>query len=299
MPTSTWIGLNTALRGLLAQQRALDVSGHNIANANTVGYSRQQADLVASPSLHEPGVGDLGTGVDVQGYSRIRADYLDVQYRAETMKQGYADAMQEGLARVEQTLDEPSDTGLNTLLGKYWSAWQDVANQPESIAARQAVAQSAATLADAFRSLSGELDSIASQSDSQAKGTVDQINQLGTQIGTLSKAIIDAVADHSQPNDLLDQRDVLIDKLASLVNISVTEGNDGGVTITAGGASTPLVAADGSVPATPLTESDFTSLTSGKLKGLVDLRDTTIPSYRDQLDTIASALITQTNTLHA
>src|SRR5207237_9133995 len=92
MSVSTFMGLQTALRGLLAQQRALDVTGHNIANVGTEGYSRQLAVMTASPSLLEPGVGQLGTGVDITEYRRMRDDLVDVQLRAETMKKGYAEA---------------------------------------------------------------------------------------------------------------------------------------------------------------------------------------------------------------
>ncbi|MGZ4482662.1 MAG: flagellar basal body protein, partial [Gaiellales bacterium] len=124
MGISTFMGLETNLRGLLAQQQALDVTSHNIANASTAGYSRQTAVLVASPAYAMPGVstapagaGQLGTGVDVAAYQRIRDSFLDVQYRAQSMLQGQAQANQDGLQQVQLAFNEqPTSTGLSGLL---------------------------------------------------------------------------------------------------------------------------------------------------------------------------------------
>src|SRR5215475_11802099 len=102
MPLSTFMGLETTLRGILAQQAAIDVTGHNIANANTVGYSRQRAVLAPTPSYAVPGTsrppqaGQLGTGVDVAQYQRVRDDFIDIQLRAQTMLQGGAQATTDG-----------------------------------------------------------------------------------------------------------------------------------------------------------------------------------------------------------
>src|SRR5919197_770909 len=121
MPLSTFMGLETTLRGILAQQLAIDVTGHNIANANTVGYTRQTAVLQPTAPYTEPGVsrppqaGQLGTGVDVASYQRVRDSFIDIQYRAQAMRQGSAGATQDGLKQVELALNEPSDNGLNSL----------------------------------------------------------------------------------------------------------------------------------------------------------------------------------------
>src|SRR5215210_3993437 len=118
MPISSFYGLQTSLRGLLAQQRALDVSGHNVANASTPGYSRQEALMTASPAYVVPagatatGAGaHLGTGVDVIQYRRVRDQFLDLQYRAQATRLGYEATRSEQLDRVEATLAEPSENG--------------------------------------------------------------------------------------------------------------------------------------------------------------------------------------------
>jgi flagellar hook-associated protein 1 FlgK len=296
MPLSTFLGLETTLRGILAQQAALDVTGHNIANANTVGYSRQQAVLTPTDAYTVPAVsrppqaGQLGTGVDVTAYQRVRDDFIDIQLRAQTMRQGSADAMKDGLTQVEGAFNEPSDTGLNALLGKYWSAWSDVSNAPEDLATRQSLAQTASSLADGFNSLSSQLATMQSQTAQNVTSTIGQVNSYAAQVAQLNAAIAHATQSGDQPNDLLDKRDVLLDNLSQLGNVSITPGTLGSVDVTLGGAAIVT----GSTAAT-IAESDMTSLTSGKLSGLITLRDTTIPGYQSELDTIASTLVSSTN----
>jgi flagellar hook-associated protein 1 FlgK len=210
------------------------------------------------------------------------------------MRQGAADAAQDGLKQVEGALNEPSDNGLNTLLQRYWSAWQDVSNNPENLATRQALAQNAASLANGFTSLSSQLGTIQSQTALNVTYTLAEVNQIGGQVAQLNDAIMKARVTGDQPNDLYDQRDNLIDRLSELGNVTVTDTTLGQVDISIGGAS--LVAG---ATAASVVETDLTSLTSGKLSGLIQLRDTTIPDYQTQLDTLASTLITATNTQHA
>src|SRR5437763_2297747 len=132
-PVSTFFGLQTTLRGLLAQQRAVDVTSHNVANANTEGYSRQEAVMeptaafdIRTGAMVDGGGGWLGSGVDVLTYRRIRDGFLDLQYRAQAMNQGQWDTTASTLSQVESGLNEPADNGINAQLGKFCSAWGDV-----------------------------------------------------------------------------------------------------------------------------------------------------------------------------
>jgi flagellar hook-associated protein 1 FlgK len=297
---STFLGLETTLRGILAQQLALDTTGHNIANANTPGYTRQSATLTTTdpytvPSVSRPPqAGQLGTGVTVAEYTRVRDSFIDIQLRAQTMRKGEFEATQDGLNQVELALNEPSDNGLNTLLSRYWTSWQDVSNAPENMATRQALLQNAAALAEGFNNLSAQLGTITAQAGENVTMTVGDVNSIGRQIALLNDAISRARLTGDQPNDLFDQRDVLLDKLSALGNTQITQGVLGSIDVSIGGAA--LVT--GTTSAT-LVETDFTSLTSGKLKGLVDLRDVTLPAYAATLDSIANTLIASTNTQHA
>src|SRR5918994_5082522 len=135
MAISSFYGLQTSLRGLLAQQRALDTTGHNIANASTQGYSRQEAIMAAAPALAIPqgavqgGAGaHIGSGVDVLAYRRIRDTFLDLQYRAQATPLGEEAGKAEGLDRAELALAEPGETGINQKLSDFWSAWGDLSD---------------------------------------------------------------------------------------------------------------------------------------------------------------------------
>jgi flagellar hook-associated protein 1 len=301
MPISTFMGLETALRGILAQQRSLDTTGHNIANANTIGYSRQQAVLVATPAFNDVPNGQIGTGVDVDSYKRIRDDFIDVQYRAQTMLKGFWNAQQDGLGQVELTLNEPSATGVQSLLDKFWSSWQDLSNNPESTATRQAVIQAGGALVGGIKSMYDQSATIVAQNAINQGLTVTDINSTVASIAKLDQVMMTSIAQgQGASNDLLDQRDVLIDRLGGLVNLSTTAQPDGSVTLKVGsftllaaGTATPVLTAAtfGNDPMTGLP-----NLTSGKLAGLV-VFDTKLTAYQGQLDAIAGALITQVNAL--
>src|SRR5919201_2959313 len=140
--TSTFNGLNIALRGLTAQQRALDVTSHNIANVETPGYSRQEAVFAASPVLDvaagalQQGQGaQLGQGVDVLTYRRLRDDFLDLQWRAQNMSGGQAEVGAQRLGQVQDALGTGTSGDLGVLLDKFWSAWQTLAANPQNAAA--------------------------------------------------------------------------------------------------------------------------------------------------------------------
>jgi flagellar hook-associated protein 1 FlgK len=307
MSISTFVGIETALRGLLAQQQALNLTGHNISNAQTPGYTRQTVQLSTTSGLQVgPGL-LLGTGVNVDSYQRIRDQFLDVQLRAQTMLQGAADAKQDGLGAVEAAINEPSDSGLNSLLGKYWAAWQNVGGSPDNAATRQALVEAAKSLAGGFNTMRTQLDTIQSQTTQNAQLTLDEVNAHAADLLSLNKAIYTAAAVGNTPNDLLDQRDQVIDELGKLGGVSTTDNGDGtvkvmfdGVTLV-DGQTEYTVAETGGTLANDATvpETATVGATSGKLGALIDLRDNVLPSYKTQLDLVASTLITQTNTLHA
>src|SRR5919202_1654178 len=150
MAISSFYGLQTSLRGLLAQQRLLDTTGHNIANASTQGYSRQEAVLQASPALQVPAGGGasgagapLGPGVDGPTSPRVRDQFIDLQYRAQNTSLQDWSARSSALSRAEAALNEPGDNGINAQLAAFWKSWSDVANAAASQdpAAKQALVE--------------------------------------------------------------------------------------------------------------------------------------------------------------
>ncbi|HEY1597282.1 MAG TPA: flagellar hook-associated protein FlgK, partial [Thermoleophilaceae bacterium] len=232
---SSFFGLETTLRGLVAQQNSLDVTSHNIANANTPGYSRQQAILGASAALQVTDganlatLASIGSGVTVQGYSRIRDQFLDLQYRAQNMQLGAQQTTDTALTQVQTGLQEPGDTGISSQLAAFWSAWSDVANNndPTATAPQQALIDKAATLSDSLNQLDSQLSTASTQAQAQYNSlTASPNGEVAldvAQIANLNSAIKKSVASGDQPNDLLDQRDQLLDKLSGLAQISVTD----------------------------------------------------------------------------
>ncbi|MEA2177215.1 MAG: flagellar hook-associated protein 1 [Solirubrobacteraceae bacterium] len=302
---STFSGLQTSLRGLLAQQRSLDVTAHNIANAQTEGYTRQEAVLGASlPYTINSGVlvggqgAQLGQGVDVLEFRRMRDSFLDLQYRAQNMSLGDKTATADGLARVEEQLGEPSDDAISGLLGKYWDAWGALEANPTDGAAKAAVVAGGQALTGALKDLDARLSALSGTAAAEyASLTSDPGNDVGVyanQLASLNQAIKEQTAAGRQPNDLLDQRDLVLDKLSELGQVSTSDTDgDGALDVSFGGAATPLV--NGSTGAVTWPQ----TLTSpgGKLGALQNLQ-TTIAGYRTQLDAVASSLASGVNAAH-
>src|SRR3954469_20569060 len=213
MSIPSFSGLNTALRGVQAQQAALDVVSHNIANVETPGYSRQEAVFTAAPSLRlgagavADGTGaQLGQGVEVQTYRRLRDDFLDLQFRAQTMATGQSDVTAKRLSVVQSTLATNSAGDLGKLLDKFWSSWDTLAGNPTSPDAKAAVVGTAQTLAQRFTSLDADIAAAGAQATTAVadllcpagpiKPIADELAQLNQQINAQQSAGI-------APNDLL------------------------------------------------------------------------------------------------
>lgn len=305
MSISTFMGLQTALRGLLGEQEAIDTTSHNIANANTPGYSRQTAVMAASTPLTIPdssnlnGVGaQIGTGVDVTTFTRIRNQFLDVQYRTQNTTTSSDSTTMGQLDQVQTALDEPSANGISTQLATFWNSWSDVANAPQSAAARQTLVDNATTLAQTFNAVDQQLATIQSQSAQQynaVTGTGGQVQSDATQIASLNGAISHALSVGQNPNDLMDQRDKLLDDLSGLAGVKVTDPGSGLLVVNFGDAATPLV--NGTTVTWPQS---MTSAAGGQLGALLGLSGAAGQSqtYRTALDGIANGLITAVNALH-
>jgi flagellar hook-associated protein 1 len=299
-------GLQTALRGLTAAQAAIDTTSHNIANANTPGYSRQEAVLTASPPLTIPAIstvtgggGQLGTGVDVTSINRIRDQFLDIQYRAQNSNTSGYSTTSTILQQVQTALAEPSSNGLSTQLGKFWQSWSDLGNAPTSTAARQAVVDAGTTVAGTLNAIDQQLATVQQQSTQQyAALTASPSGEVQTdakQIAALNARISEAQQAGQSPNDLLDERDNLVDKLSGFANVSVATQPNGMINVSFGDAASPLV--NGTAVNWPQT---LTSAAGGRLGALLSLSDSStgqLQSYRNSLSAFAGQLATQVNTL--
>jgi flagellar hook-associated protein 1 len=302
MSIPTLTGLQTALSGLLAEQTALDTTGNNIANANTEGYSRETVLLEPNPPLPIAAIStltgegaQLGAGVSVTNITRIRNDYLDVQYRSQNSALAGAGTQAEQLTQAQSAFNEPSSASIATQMSAFWTAWSNLANAPTSEAAKQAVVAAGQQLASTFNQLSGELSTISTQTGEQyaaLTGAGGQVEQYAEQIAQLNSQIKLSEEAGETPNTMLDRRDLLIDKLSSLANITVKEEPDHMDTITFGDAEKPLV--EGGKFNWP---QGLTEAAGGQLGSLLSLSSAkgALGELRSGLDEVAEALASSVN----
>lgn len=290
--------LETALSGLEAQQSELQTTAQNVSNANTPGYSRQTANLTENVPLTIPPItGGIPTGVVISGYQRSRDTFLDNYYRGETADVGNYQQQSTSLSQIETLFNEPGTDGLGSMISNYFSNWQAVANNPSDLASRQALVQSAQTLADGLQQTRSFLTNTIGDLTTQETSAVGEVNSLAGQIASLNSAIGSSVLNGQASNDLLDQRDELLDQISTYGDIQTTVNpTNQEVTVTMAGVNIVDPTVAGGTNALAVTDVTAGLPASGQLRGLYDLINTTIPGYVGQLDTLAGSLINNTNT---
>jgi flagellar hook-associated protein 1 FlgK len=304
MSIPTLQGLQTALSGLIANQEAIDTTGHNITNANTPGYSRQTAVLqtntplpIAAMSPVTGAGGQMGTGVSVTTFERIRNTYLDAQYRTQNAALGSASTEANELKQAQSAFDEPSSSGLSSQISAFWSAWSSLANSPSG-AGREGVVSTGSQLATTLNQLSAQLQTISTQATQQyaaITGPTGEVQDDANQIAQLNHQILLSEQAGQAPNDLLDRRDELLDKLSELANVTVTKAANGTDTVNFGDAAKPLV--EGTTVTWP---QELTAAAGGQLGALLKLSGPTgaLASYGEALNEVANDLSTSVNALH-
>ncbi|MFD1736800.1 flagellar hook-associated protein FlgK [Bacillus salitolerans] len=231
---STFSGLEIARRGMMTQQGALYTTGHNIANANTPGYSRQRVNFVQTapypaPSVNRPAMpGQVGTGVEAGSIQRVRDHFLDEQYRVENNKLGYWESKKSAIQKMEDILNEPTEDGLAATLDRFWTSLQDLAAHPEDAGARSVVRQRGIAVTDTFHYLSNSISAIQKDFKKEVTTTQNEINTLLSQINMVNKQVGEIEPHGFVPNDLYDERDRLVDQLSQLINIRVERVPSGG-----------------------------------------------------------------------
>jgi flagellar hook-associated protein 1 FlgK len=305
--------LNVARGALLTQQKAIDVTGHNIANVNTPGYSRQRVNMETNtPIPFAPG--QMGTGVNAVEIQRIYDRFLGVQISNENQNLGRWEAQKECIEKAEMILDETSGYGLSHAMSEFWNAWQDLANNPAGHAERTSLKSKSETLANTFNKIYSDLKQIQKDTDDSLKGTIQEINLIADQIADLNQQISQIEVTGQNANDLRDSRDLLLNELSSMIDINTSEGENGEINVSVSGGR-PLVQGnsswnlstetngsglqdivwlDGSGNPTNITD----GISGGQLKGWVEARDASIPGYLSRLDDLVTTLISEVNTLH-
>ena len=220
----SFFGLNVALSGLYTAQKNLNTVSHNISNATTPGYSRQQNVQTASRPLSVmDGTGMVGTGSEVTSVNRIRDTYLDFKYWSENTAGGEWNKKAEMLEELQGTFNEPSSSGFVTIMNEFFNAYQELAKDPSSSAVRALVREKGVTMAKYFNSTATHFEKMQEDINDQVKITVDQVNSLASQIQQLNKQIYNFEIQGQSANDLRDSRTLLVDQLSKLVNIQANE----------------------------------------------------------------------------
>lgn len=305
----------TATSALLANQRALATTGHNIANANTDGYSRQTVDF-ATREPFATGDGFIGTGVEVDAirreYDRFIANSLTEAISAHA---GWSELA--GLAAEVDNLVADSGSGLNTALDGLFNAWQDLANDPTSGAARTALLSEAGTVASRFGAINARLDDLESGVQARVSTTVAEINETASSLADINReiALAQGGAGGSPANDLLDERDRLVNRMAELVGVTTHAGDDGMIDVFVGrgqplvlGTDAMTLAAgdtrlDPGAPQVSVSGTDGTVdltglIDGGRLGGLIDFGERVLEPARNAVGRVAHGLVAATNDQH-
>lgn len=223
---STFSGIELGKRSIMAHTDAISTAGHNISNANTEGYSRQRVQLKEFDPLYRPDLerperaGMIGQGIDVQSITRIRDEMLDQRITAQQNQESYWDTRSKYYTMIEQIYNEPDEVSVRSNMDKFWESWQELSINPESQAARQAVVTRGESLSDSIKSKWENLMGVGSLINSDIDSTVKQINSYANQIAAVNSEIVRSRGIGDNPNDLLDRRDLLVDKLSKLANIT-------------------------------------------------------------------------------
>ena len=281
--------LNTAKSGMNVSQVAIQTTSHNISNINTPGYSRQKVSQTASSPYSNPamnssfGAGQIGTGAQINDVTRIRNSFYDYQFRSESHEYGTTSIKYDYFNNIESIFNEPSDSAISSTLNNFFNSWNELSKDPESTGTKSVVIENAKYLANNINNVYGKLESLEESLKSQQDYIIDEINSMLSQIEELDKNIKIVQGTGKSPNDMLDQRDVLLDDLSFKLNIT-----DNGVQEVLKDAYD----ANGSVTLEDLQEAGV--IISGELEGTISMLEE-IDSYKQSLTTFAEAITSSIN----
>ena len=313
---STFSGIELGKRSIMAQTDAITTAGHNISNANTEGYSRQRVQIKEFDPLYRPDMtraerpGQIGQGVDVQSITRVRDELLDKRIVAQENQETYWETRSDYYTMLEQIYNEPDDISVRYNMDKFWESWQELSVNPESQASRQAVVTRGQTLTESINQRWESLKGVSDLVDGDIEATVAQVNDFARQIAALNAAIVESKGVGDSPNDLLDRRDLLVDKLAKLVNVTVDhrdpdefEVHVDGLVLVQGGIAREIgfQLRDDDSGYNKLIWKDTGKdaiFTGGKLGALVELRDVDIRNEIQQLNTMTMNFADLVNDIH-
>lgn len=297
--------LSNARTAMHASQAAINTAAHNIANAETPGYSRKRVELAAAPPLYMP-YGAVGMGVNLTDIGQVRDSLLDVSYRRQSADASDYQRRSELLSQIEDLYGGVSDSGLGAALDTFWGAWGDLATNPLNDSARMVARQSGQQVAGQLQRINGGLDQLAGNAELRLRQEITEINKHAADVAKLNEQIIAAEASGQTAGDLRDARDRAVDAIAKFSSVQVFERADRAITVVAGNATI----VDGNnaqklvldtTGATHRIRSERGTLidpAGGSLGASIRVLNTDIPAARAELDAIARAVVGEVNALH-
>lgn len=223
---STFAGIEIGKRSLMAHTQQISTAGHNISNADTEGYSRQRVQIRTMDPLYRADLsraetpGQLGQGSCIESITRLRDELLDQRIVAQGNQESYWETREKYYSMIEDIYNEPDEISVRGNMDKYWQGWQELSMYPESQAARQAIVTRGESLAESIQQRFKSLSGVGSLINGDIEGSVRQVNDIAKQIASINSEIVKSKAVGDNPNDLMDRRDVLVEKLSKLANIT-------------------------------------------------------------------------------
>lgn len=303
-------GLEIGKRALLATQYALQTTGHNIANVSTPGYSRQRV-RISSTNPEDSPAGPIGSGVQAQNIKHIRDLFLGTQFRDARKSLGRWQSADRTLDQIEAIFNEPNTDTLSDLMNRFWDSWSELSTNADSIPLRVNVVKEAEKVVNAFHNVAQRLTALRQSLDGDVKRLLSEVNRLSSEISNLNQQVARTELGDTPANDLRDQRDLLTDELAALIDVNVHEKPDGtsmvymgGMILVDGPVSIPVdtrqVIKDGQPTSQIVWRGTTVALQNlnGELYGVVESRDVVIANYLTELNKMSRTLVEQVNALH-
>ena len=312
MIRGTFLGIETAKRGIYAAQGALDTVSHNISNAGVDGYSRQRVETSSPQGLPQSGRFRhmYGVGPDINTITRIRSSFVEVQINREKGSLGTLTTMEQGISRMESVFNEPGDFGLNNLLESFFTSWEDLANNPESAVQRNIVRQNGQAIVQQVQLVNTKLTQQIKDINDEISTKLRSANNIGQEIMQLNDKIMRMEAGKiGIANDLRDERDRLVALLAQDYQVHANEAASGALLVDIGGyqfvqekvVNEMRMNVNYDDPLRPTLEFDSripVALQDGEIKGLLRIRDESIPALQEQMSTWVTGFVNNVNKIH-
>jgi len=306
--------LGIAVSGLYANQKSLDVTGHNISNVNTPGYSRQSAIQTSSfpQNIGYSGAGvrmQKGTGVDLMLIQQYRDEFLDIKLRKANKELGYWDSKQSGIEELEAIFNDLSEEGIQSAMEKFWNSWEQLSKPTGRLTSRALVKESAIALVESLQHADQLLKNFRKNKDNEIKDTVQRINNITKRVAELNDMIMKVEVSGAMANDFRDERNFLIDELSALADVQVVYGKSVSVLMEGRAVvdlnnyeeleAVPDSDKNGFVALRWKSDKSLVAMQHGRMKALFDTRDELVDGFRARLDEMVKGLANEVNRIHS